>query len=217
MRASLLGRLLLIGVLLPSLSTLAAVPGWFGGSALHGVQADSGAFAQVSAGAYHTCAVRTDGALVCWGRGDYGQSTPPLGTFSQVSAGGYFTCGVRTDGTLACWAYDYYGQSTPPVGAFTQVSAGFNHTCAVRTDGALACWGWNDYGQSTPPRVEPIPTPPHPLGVGGAVVLPPGAIATESSVPAKSSGWPGGAYTMLVGTVVAIGIGGWYARRHWLH
>ncbi len=58
---------------------------------------------QVSAGAHHTCGLKTDGTLACWGRNDYGQATPPAGTFSQVSAGGYHTCGLKTDGTLACW------------------------------------------------------------------------------------------------------------------
>ena len=53
--------------------------------------------------AYHTCGLKTDGTLACWGENSYGQATPPAGTFSQVSAGDDHTCGVRTDGTLACW------------------------------------------------------------------------------------------------------------------
>jgi len=104
----------------------------------------------VSAGEYHTCGVRTDGTLACWGDDSQGQATPPAGTFSQVSAGGYHTCGLMTDGTLACWGMDIYGQATPPTGTFSQVSAGFEHTCGVRTDGTLACWGFNSHGQATP-------------------------------------------------------------------
>ena len=105
----------------------------------------------VSAGWYHTCGVRTDGALACWGDNDYGQATPPTGTFSRVSAGYQHTCGVRTDGALACWGNNGDGQATPPTGTFSQVSAGHSHTCGMRTDGTLACWGDNDYGQATPP------------------------------------------------------------------
>jgi alpha-tubulin suppressor-like RCC1 family protein len=68
----------------------------------------------VSAGGYHTCALRTDGTLACWGYNAYGQATPPAGTFSQVSAGYYHTCGVRTDGTLACWGNNGSWQASPP-------------------------------------------------------------------------------------------------------
>ncbi len=35
----------------------------------------------------HTCAVRTDGTVACWGCELHGQATPPAGTFRQVSAG----------------------------------------------------------------------------------------------------------------------------------
>jgi murein DD-endopeptidase MepM/ murein hydrolase activator NlpD len=108
-------------------------------------------FTQVSAGWEHTCGVRTDGTLACWGDNTYGQATPPAGTFTQVSAGGTDTCGVRTGGTLACWGNNDYGQATPPAGTFTQVSAGPWHTCGVRTGGTLACWGNNDDGKATPP------------------------------------------------------------------
>ena len=48
----------------------------------------AGTFTQVSAGMYHTCGVRTDGTLACWGNNNSGQATPPGGTFTQVSAGG---------------------------------------------------------------------------------------------------------------------------------
>ena len=105
----------------------------------------------VSAGGYHTCGVRTDGTLACWGLNGDGQATPPAGTFSQVSAGLSHTCGVRTDGTLACWGDNTWGQATPPAGTFSQVSAGDYHTCGVKTDGTLACWGDDFDGQATPP------------------------------------------------------------------
>ncbi|GIW44313.1 MAG: hypothetical protein KatS3mg077_1595 [Candidatus Binatia bacterium] len=44
-------------------------------------------FAQVSAGERHTCGVKTDGTVQCWGWNNSGQSSPPAGTFAQVSAG----------------------------------------------------------------------------------------------------------------------------------
>ena len=63
------------------------------------------AFQQVSAGVDHTCGVRADGTLACWGRNDYGEATPPSGAFQEVSAGYAHTCGVRADGTLVCWGH----------------------------------------------------------------------------------------------------------------
>jgi Regulator of chromosome condensation (RCC1) repeat len=60
---------------------------------------------QVSASANHTCALKTDGTVVCWGDDTYGQTTVPAGLASvaQVSSGGYYTCALKTDGTVVCW------------------------------------------------------------------------------------------------------------------
>ncbi len=119
-----------------------------------------GGFTQVSAGIDHTCGVRSNGILTCWGAGktvatdglNYGQSILPAGTFTQVSAGLDFTCGLlKSDGTIACWGDNSYGQSTPPSGTFTQISAGQLVACGLKSDGALACWGFNGYGVSNPP------------------------------------------------------------------
>ena len=107
--------------------------------------------AQVSAGRDHTCALRPNGTIVCWGDNHDGQSTPPAGKFTQVSSGQSYTCGVRTDESVACWGKNDSGQSTPPAGKFTQVSAGLSHACGVKTDGTVACWGGNSFGEGTAP------------------------------------------------------------------
>jgi hypothetical protein len=37
-------------------------------------------YQSVSAGAYHTCAIRSDGTLSCWGEDYFGQASPPPGS-----------------------------------------------------------------------------------------------------------------------------------------
>ena len=105
----------------------------------------------VSAGGSHTCAIRDDHSIACWGSDEDGQSTPPSGTFMQLSSGSRHTCGLRTDRTVACWGSDENGRSTPPSGTFNQLSSGGGHTCGLRTDHTVTCWGWDFYGQASPP------------------------------------------------------------------
>jgi|GEM_PF-6496165 len=108
-------------------------------------------FTQVTGLGWHTCGLRPDGSVVCWGWNDYDQATPPGGSFTQVSAGGAHTCGLRSDRSVECWGWNDSGQATPPGGSFTQVSAGYFHTCGLRPDNSVVCWGLNDSGQATPP------------------------------------------------------------------
>jgi len=74
----------------------------------------------------------------------------------------------------------------------------------------------NTPGTPIPPTPTPTGTPGHPPGVGGTVKLPPAAIAAESGASAEGSGWGTASWAALAGAAVAIGIGGWYARRRWL-
>ena len=114
--------------------------------------AAAGTFAQVSAGFHHTCTVRSDRTLTCWGDNAFGEAVPPPGIFTSVDAGsGPFSCAVNIDGNLACWGLDTDRESEAPAGAFTQVSAGGFHACGIMIDGTLACWGANSFGQATPP------------------------------------------------------------------
>ena len=63
-----------------------------------------GRFAAVAPGSRHTCALRTDGSIECWGQAGAALEVPPEGPFTAIAAGAYHACAVRTDGTAACWS-----------------------------------------------------------------------------------------------------------------
>src|SRR5687768_3566412 len=50
----------------------------------------------VAAGLEHTCALKSDATVVCWGYNGFGQTDVPagLGDVTQVSLGFYHTCGL---------------------------------------------------------------------------------------------------------------------------
>ena len=122
-----------------------------------GSDTESIGFVSVSASTEHTCGVKANGEVLCWGNDGSGRATPPDGTFQSVSAGRDHTCGVKTDGTVACWGFNNSGQATPPAGEFRSVSASkdysaYGYTCGVRDDGSVACWGNGFWGKTNPPE-----------------------------------------------------------------
>ena len=123
--------------------------------------AQGATYTAIDAGAYHTCAIMTGGAPVCWGYNDDGETTipPNLGSVTQMTAGIPHTCAITTAGTPACWGDNSSGQTTipPNLGSVTQISAGAYHTCAITTTGTPACWGDNSSGQTTiPPNLGSV-------------------------------------------------------------
>lgn len=90
----------------------------------HGVPL--GGLTAIVAGASHTCALRSDRTVVCWGDDSAGQlgrgATLPGPSVNAVPA---------------------------PVGltSIVAIAAGARHTCAALDNGAVWCWGANDSGQ----------------------------------------------------------------------
>ena len=113
------------------------------------VVADS-TFSAVSAGQApgqtHSCALRTDGTIQCWGYNTDGQADGPDGQFNAVSAGGAHTCALQNL-SINCWGNNDHGQTQQPVGAFRAVSAGPDHSCGLLVGGSIKCWGNNSHGQ----------------------------------------------------------------------
>ena len=105
----------------------------------------------VAVGRTNTCAIRTGGAIECWGRNWYlegnerresGQTDPPAGSFRAVSVGDEQSCAIRDTGELVCWGYSRYGGRHTGAGNYTAVSNFSWSTCAIReSDSAIECRG----------------------------------------------------------------------------
>ena len=119
----------------------------------------TGRYSAVTAGLAHSCGVRTDGTITCWGEIRFGKLDVPDGQFSAVTAGTLHSCGLRTNGTITCWGehgpgQPNYGCTPAPSGQFSAVSAGELHSCGLRTDGTITCWGLNAEGQLNTPAEQ---------------------------------------------------------------
>lgn len=106
---------------------------------------------QLDAGFTHTCALKSDGELVCWGDNEYGQLQVPDQSWTTFTAGEYFTCAIRVGGQMYCWGEAEYGATAHPEGAWKAVSGGYLHACGIRTYDSLDCWGTDIVGSTTPP------------------------------------------------------------------
>jgi alpha-tubulin suppressor-like RCC1 family protein len=131
----------------------------------------------VSSGIDHTCALKDDGRVFCWGWNSSGQlgdglnvdrnmaapvnfGTTNTTIMSAITAGALHTCAITTTGDVMCWGHGDSGQlgnasnsgSIIPVIAsglsgVSAVAAGGFHTCALNAMGGVACWGLATKGQ----------------------------------------------------------------------
>ncbi len=125
-------------------------------------------WSQVEAGYAHSCALRDDGQVYCWGRGRHGRTG--LGTeadvarpepvlsdarFEALATGGSHTCALDSEGGLWCWGRGVY-IGLPEVenaliptlvddGPFIELAAGNEHTCVITEANEVRCTGNNDF------------------------------------------------------------------------
>ena len=101
---------------------------------------------EIDAGADHTCALREDDTIACWGANDHGQSDPPAGRFESLACGRWYCCAKPSSGSLSCWG-DAGSRGEPDDDpTLSSVAIGSNHVCALR-QGVPRCWGDNEHGQ----------------------------------------------------------------------
>jgi alpha-tubulin suppressor-like RCC1 family protein len=148
-------------------------------------------FLAVAVSETHTCAIKTNSRVWCWGLNDTGQAgtgntmpaqtpQPTIGVdVDRVAIGRNHTCVRRMSGhALACWGDNASGQigdgtrtrrlqATDIAGtrAWAVLAAGRASTCAIEEPtGVLHCWGLNTSGQVGDGSVDDrlAPTPVRP-------------------------------------------------------
>ncbi|KQR37806.1 hypothetical protein ASF71_15100 [Deinococcus sp. Leaf326] len=99
----------------------------------------------LSAGGYHTLAVKPDGTVVAWGQNTYGQTNVPAGLSGvvAVSAGTFHSLALKSDGTVVAWGQNTNGQTNVPAGlsGVVAISAANSTNWALKADGTAFFWG----------------------------------------------------------------------------
>jgi alpha-tubulin suppressor-like RCC1 family protein len=161
-------------------------------------QPPAGPVVGISAGGNHTCVVRGNGTVACWGDNAAGWlgdgtttgSSVPVGVVGitdaiAVTNSDYQSCALHADGRVSCWGFNGQGQlgngtttasSVPvPVTGVTNATAvaiGNTHSCALLADGGVSCWGYNVNGELGNGTTVPLSTVPVPVtGITNATAL----------------------------------------------
>ena len=129
-------------------------------------------FVDVVVGDNHTCGLRANGTVMCWGYNGEGQlgindsytrfstypvDVPGITDAIAIAGGSNITCIIRRDTTVACWGYGWHGDgqgvsvkwgvtTVPGIRDITQIAVTNQDTCVLNKVGYFICWGHNrDY------------------------------------------------------------------------
>jgi len=121
----------------------------------------------------HSCAVLSNGKVMCWGNNFYGQlgdgtetssyipvEVSGISTATSVALGMQHSCALLAVGSVKCWGSNRNGNlgngtstsSNTPVDVSgittaTGISVGKYTSCALLANGKVLCWSSNKYGQ----------------------------------------------------------------------
>jgi hypothetical protein len=107
-------------------------------------------------GQYHTCILKNNGNVGCWGWFPYGDNYGQANNYTggdaiEVSTGDRHTCVLKNNGNVHCYGWNLYGQANDyNEGDAIGVSAGDVHTCILRNNGNVYCYGLGNDGRSNP-------------------------------------------------------------------
>ncbi|WP_295795681.1 fibrinogen-like YCDxxxxGGGW domain-containing protein, partial [uncultured Microbacterium sp.] len=129
---------------------------------------------KITAGAYHTCALRRGGGVKCWGYNPFGGlgdgsrsqrntavDVRGISNATQVSAGYYHTCVRLSNSQFKCFGYGWYhnvantsqrqSYNQNPVTVSNASGVEINATawgaCYRRDNGTVGCFGYGCHGQ----------------------------------------------------------------------
>ncbi|MCX6832760.1 MAG: hypothetical protein NT028_11645, partial [candidate division Zixibacteria bacterium] len=132
------------------------------------------------------CAIKTNGAVVCWGpiplNGYDNLTTIPTqatqfapGTVKTLGFGFKLTCALKTDGSVVCSGSNYTGQVgnnqgknalTMGIDTTAAITVGDYHSFALKKDGSVVGWGANGNGELGDGTVTNRYAPVNVVGLG---------------------------------------------------
>lgn len=113
-----------------------------------------GCWTHITVGRDHSCGLKSDGSIACWGCNVNGQHNAPEGSFVAIDSGMTHTCALDAAGAITCWGSNTGGSLNAPDEIFSSFACGLNFCCGITTQATnnIRCWGSNDFEQSTPPE-----------------------------------------------------------------